>query len=105
MRWSRSAGRFLFSSVFTRNATLRRRSGAMRHRTTPGVRRRPHINLAVVWYLVVVNLLIILLVLLLLFGGGGFYLGGPAIGGGGIGLILVICLVIYFTGGFRRTKT
>jgi hypothetical protein len=50
------------------------------------------------------NLIIILLVLLLLFGGGGFYFGGPAIGGGGIGLILVICLIIYFMGGFRTKK-
>jgi hypothetical protein len=32
-------------------------------------------------------------------------LGGPAIGGGGIGLILVICLIVYCMGGFRRTKT
>ena len=36
-----------------------------------------------------------------LFGGGGFYLGGPAIGGGGVGLILLVCLVIFLMGGFR----
>ena len=35
------------------------------------------------------------------FGGGGFYFGGPVIGGSGIGLILVICLIVYFMGGFR----
>jgi hypothetical protein len=49
----------------------------------------------------VMNALLIIIVLLLLFGGGGFYLGGPAIGGGGLGLILVICLLIYVMGGFR----
>jgi hypothetical protein len=50
------------------------------------------------------NLLLIILILLLLFGGGGFYFGGPAIGGGGLGLILVICLVVYVMGGFRTKK-
>jgi hypothetical protein len=55
-------------------------------------------------YLPAMNTLLLLVVLLLLFGGGGFYFGGPAIGGGGIGLILVICLLIYAMGGFR-TKT
>jgi len=54
-----------------------------------------------VCYFIVMNLLLVLLVLLLLCGGGGFYLGGPFIGGSGIGLILVICLIIYFMGGFR----
>jgi hypothetical protein len=49
----------------------------------------------------IMNLLLIVLVLLLLFGGGGFYFGGPAVGGGGLGLILVICLVVYLLGGFR----
>jgi hypothetical protein len=52
-------------------------------------------------YLTAVNLLIVLLVLFLLFGGGGFYYGCPVIGGSGIGLILVICLIVYFMGGFR----
>ncbi|CAN5374068.1 hypothetical protein BH09VER1_BH09VER1_06180 [soil metagenome] len=50
------------------------------------------------------NILIIMVVLLLLFGGGGFYLGGPIIGGSGLGLILLICLVIYLMGGFRGSK-
>lgn len=50
------------------------------------------------------NLLIVLVLCLLLFGGGGLYFGGPFIGGGGIGLILLICLIIYCMGGFR-TKT
>ena len=47
------------------------------------------------------NILLVLVVLLLLFGGGGFYFGGPVIGGGGIGLILLICLLVYIFGGFR----
>ena len=46
-------------------------------------------------------LLIILILVLLLGGGGGFYYGGPVVGGSGIGLILVICLVVYMVGGFR----
>jgi len=52
-------------------------------------------------YLAVINLLILVLVLFLLFGGGGFYFGGPIIGGSGLGLVLLICLVIYLMGGFR----
>ena len=52
----------------------------------------------------VMNPLLIILVLVLLLGGGGFYYGGPVYGGSGIGLILVICLVVYLLGGFR-TKT
>jgi hypothetical protein len=55
-------------------------------------------------YPVVMNLLLLVVVLLLLFGGGGFYLGGPVIGGSGLGLILLICLVIYCMGGFRGSK-
>ena len=51
------------------------------------------------------NLILLILVLLLLFGGGGFYIGGPVIGGSGLGLILVICLVIYVMGGFRPRKS
>jgi hypothetical protein len=47
------------------------------------------------------NTLLLIIVLLLLFGGGGFYIGGPAFGGGGIGLILLICIIIYLMGGFR----
>src|ERR1041385_6197701 len=53
-------------------------------------------------HLTVMNILLILVVLLLLFGGGGFYLGGPVFGGSALGLILVICLVVYFMGGFRE---
>ncbi|MGA2028470.1 MAG: DUF3309 domain-containing protein [Verrucomicrobiota bacterium] len=51
------------------------------------------------------NILLLVVVLLLLFGGGGFYFGGPVIGGSGLGLILLICLVIYCMGGFRSTKS
>jgi hypothetical protein len=47
------------------------------------------------------NPLLLIIVLLLLFGGGGFYLGGPVIGGSGLGLILLVCLVIYLMGGLR----
>jgi hypothetical protein len=63
--------------------------------------RRPHRNHAAVCYLTAVNILLLMVVLLLVFGGGGFYFGGPIIGGSGLGLLLVICLVIYFMGGFR----
>jgi hypothetical protein len=52
-------------------------------------------------YLAAMNLVLLILVLLLLFGGGGFYFGGPMIGGGGLGLILLICLIVYLMGGFR----
>ena len=45
-----------------------------------------------------------MVVLLLLFGGGGFYFGGPVIGGSGLGLVLLICLVIFLMGGFRGSK-
>lgn len=47
------------------------------------------------------NTLLLVIVLLLLFGGGGFYVGGPAYGGGGLGLVLLICLIIFLFGGFR----
>ena len=47
------------------------------------------------------NLLLLVVVLLLLFGGGGFYFGGPVIGGSGLGLVLLICLVVYLVGVFR----
>ena len=53
------------------------------------------------WYLPRMNLIVLVLVLLLLFGGGGFYYGGPVYGGSGLGLILLVCLVIYLFGGFR----
>lgn len=55
-------------------------------------------------YLNAMNILLLMVVLLLLFGGGGFYLGGPVIGGSGLGLILLICLVVFLAGGFRTTK-
>jgi hypothetical protein len=40
-----------------------------------------------------------------LFGGGGFYFGGPVIGGSGLGLILLICLIVFLMGGFRNSKS
>jgi hypothetical protein len=52
-------------------------------------------------YIAVMNLLLLIVILLLLFGGGGFYIGGPVIGGSGIGLILLICLVVFCLGGLR----
>lgn len=48
-----------------------------------------------------VNPLLLIIILLLLFGGGGFFFGGPAFGGGAIGLVLLICLIVYLMGGFR----
>jgi len=51
------------------------------------------------------NILLLIVVLLLLFGGGGFYFGGPVIGGSGIGLVLLICLVVFLMDGFRTTKS
>lgn len=50
----------------------------------------------------VMNIIIIILVLLVLFGGGGFYFGGPIFGGGALGLILLVALIMYLTGNFRR---
>jgi len=61
----------------------------------------PHGNPVALCYPDTVNLLLLIVVLLLLFGGGGFYFGGPAIGGSGLGLVLLICLVLYLVGGFR----
>jgi hypothetical protein len=52
-------------------------------------------------YTASMNTLLLIIVLLLLFGGGGFYIGGPAYGGGGLGLILLICIIVYLFGGFR----
>jgi hypothetical protein len=63
--------------------------------------KRPHSNLAAVCYSAGMNMLLLIVVLLLLFGGGGFYFGGPVIGGSGLGLVLLICLIVYFMGGFR----
>jgi hypothetical protein len=51
------------------------------------------------------NILLLMVVLLLLFGGGGFYFGGPVIGGSGLGLVLLICLVVFIMGGFRNSKS
>ena len=65
------------------------------------VGKGPMVAVAAKRYRKVMNLLLLVIVLLLLFGGGGFYFGGPVIGGGGLGLVLVICLIIYFVGGFR----
>jgi hypothetical protein len=50
------------------------------------------------------NPLVLIIILLLLFGGGGFYIGGPVYGGSGIGLILLICVIVYLLGGFRGPK-
>ena len=55
-------------------------------------------------YTCAMNILLLMVVLLLLFGGGGFYLGGPVVGGSGLGLILLVCLVIFLAGGFRTRK-
>ena len=51
------------------------------------------------------NTLILIIILLLLFGGGGFYIGGPVYGGSGLGLVLLICLIVYLFGGFRGPRT
>ena len=65
----------------------------------------PMATVATVGYFTGMNTLLIIFVLLLLFGGGGgFYFGGPVIGGSGLGLILLICLVVFLMGGFRTTK-
>ena len=56
-------------------------------------------------YPAAMNTLLLIVVLLLLFGGGGFYFGGPVIGGSGLGLLLVICLVVFLMGGFRATRS
>jgi hypothetical protein len=47
------------------------------------------------------NLLLLVLVLFLVFGCGGFYFGGPIVGGSGLGLILLVCLIIFLMGGWR----
>jgi len=62
-------------------------------------------TLAAMCHLVGMNILLLMVVLLLLFGGGGFYFGGPVIGGSGLGLILLICLIVWIAGGFRTTKS
>jgi hypothetical protein len=62
-------------------------------------------TVALVCHLTGMNILLLMVVLLLLFGGGGFYFGGPVIGGSGLGLVLLICLVVFLTGGFRSAKS
>ena len=57
---------------------------------------------AAVRYGAAMNLILLVVVLILLFGGGGFYVGGPIVGGSGLGLVLLICLVIFLMGGFRK---
>lgn len=52
-------------------------------------------------YIATMNLILLIIVLLLLFGGGGFYIGGPVVGGSGLGLVLLICLIVFLMGGFR----
>jgi hypothetical protein len=64
-----------------------------------GTRAEPPTALA---YHVGMNPLLLIIILLLIFGGGGFYVGGPAYGGGGLGLVLIICLIIWLMGGFGR---
>jgi hypothetical protein len=64
----------------------------------------PMATVAVICHLTGMNILLLIVVLLLLFGGGGFYFGGPVIGGSGLGLILLICLIIFLAGGFRGSK-
>jgi len=56
-------------------------------------------------YLPFMSLILVVVLLLLLFGGGGFYFGGPLIGGGGLGLVLLICLIIFLMGGFVRKRS
>lgn len=68
-------------------------------------RGNPPLTTRAEWcYLTGMNMLLLIVVLLLLFGGGGFYFGGPAIGGGGLGLALLICLIVFFMGGFRTSR-
>jgi uncharacterized RDD family membrane protein YckC len=71
----------------------------------PKGRVTPHGKRLAAGYLKGMNILLLLVVLMLLFGGGGFYFGGPMIGGGGLGLILLVCLIVYLAGGFRTTKS
>ncbi len=46
-------------------------------------------------YHTLMNPLLLIVILLLLFGGGGFYAGGPVYGGSGLGLVVLVCLIIY----------
>jgi hypothetical protein len=65
---------------------------------TPENKRRPNVTVTTM------NLLLLVIVLVLLFGGGGFYLGGPVYGGSGLGLVLLICVIVYLMGGFRGRR-
>jgi hypothetical protein len=71
---------------------------AIARRATAG--ERPISAIGASAYAVDMNLLVLVIVLLLLFGGGGFYIGGPAYGGGGLGLVLLICVIVWLFGGF-----
>jgi hypothetical protein len=53
-------------------------------------------------YFSTMNRVLLIVVLLLLLGGGGFYLGGPAFGGGGLGLVLLICHVMFSSADIAR---
>ena len=65
------------------------------------VGERPISPAPAVHYAAPMNPLLLIVILLLLFGGGGFYVGGPSGGGGGLGLIILICLIVFLFGGFR----
>jgi len=77
---------------------------ASRGDSRSSVGERPIVGSLAGDYLAAMNSLLLIVILLLLFGGGGFYFGGPVIGGSGLGLILLICLVVFLMGGFR-TRT
>ena len=66
-----------------------------------GVGKGPIVTTFTKNYLGPMNLLLLMLLLLVLFGGGGFYFGGPLIGGSGLGVIHLVCLMIYIMGGWR----
>jgi hypothetical protein len=75
-------------------------------RYTPASSPRRHSNLNRVSVIpqYPMNNLLIIIILLLLLGGGGFYFGGPVYGGSGIGLILLVCLIVFLMGGFRTRE-
>lgn len=47
------------------------------------------------------NFWILVVLSLLFFGGGGFYVDGPWVAGCGVGLIFIVVLGLFFTGGLR----
>jgi hypothetical protein len=55
-------------------------------------------------YIKAMNSILLVLLLVLLLGGGGFYVGGPVYGGSALGLVLLICLIVYLMGGFRGRR-